>query len=82
MLNFTLYHATKRYWTPAFDFAAQGNSTSSPMTVRISFLTPSATAVNKTPHVNLDQQSLRENTLRNTGGVLPKVTRHTMNSEK
>jgi len=81
MLNFTLYHVTERYWTPAFDFAAQGNWTSSPMTVRISCRTPSATAANKTPHVNLDQ-SLRENIRRNTGGVLPKVTRHTMNSEK
>lgn len=82
MLNFTLYHITERYWTPSFDFAAHGNTASSPVITTISGFTPSATAANKRTNVNMDQQSLRENTLGNTGGGLPKVTRHTMNSEK
>lgn len=72
----------ERYWTSGFDFAAQLKTASSPLKKRISRRSPSATAVNKTPHVNLDQQSLREHALRNTGGVLPKVTRQAMNSEK
>lgn len=73
---------TERYWTSGFDFAAQLKTASSPLKKRISRRTPSATAVNKTTHVNLDQQSLRENAARNTGGVLPKIATHATNSEK
>ncbi len=47
----------ERYWTSGFDFAAQLKTASSPLKKRISRRSPSATAVNKTPHVNLDQQT-------------------------
>ncbi|KTG02209.1 hypothetical protein cypCar_00023889 [Cyprinus carpio] len=68
---------TERYWTSGFDFAAQLKTASSPLKKRISRRTPSATAVNKTTHVNLDQQSLRENAARNT--VFTTVTETTQN---